>query len=187
VTATMQQPLPVLYVVICGSPAARDVYDFLEHAQDAGWRVCAVTTPMGEKFVDTQRLETLTGHPVRSSYKNPDDPDVLPPADAFVVAPASFNTVNKIAHGVSDTLAVGLVCEGLGHGRPVIVAPWFNRALARNGAYRRSLQHLRDDGVRLVLTERTQPGAPLPDHDEPFPWKDVLAELHKIPLTTPGS
>jgi phosphopantothenoylcysteine synthetase/decarboxylase len=56
--------------------------------------------------------------------------------------PATFNTVNKIAHGISDTLAVGLVCEGLGNGLPVIIAPWLNRPLTRHGAYRRSLDHL---------------------------------------------
>jgi hypothetical protein len=35
----------------------------------------------------------MTGHPVRTSYKLPDEPDVLPPPDAILVAPATFNTV----------------------------------------------------------------------------------------------
>lgn len=171
----------VLYVIICGTTAASGVYDLISEALADGWDVCAVTTPMGARFVDSNRLQSLTGHPVRSDYKAPDEPDVLPPANAFVVAPCTFNTVNKLANGISDTLAVGLVCEGIGNDLPVIVAPWANRALIRHGAYRRSIEHLRNDGVRFVLTERTEPGPSLVDPDGSFPWDDVLAEVRKLP------
>jgi phosphopantothenoylcysteine synthetase/decarboxylase len=170
----------VLYLIICGTPAAPGAYDFITDVIHDGWKVCAVTTPMGARFVDSGRLAALTGHPVRSTYKNPEDPDVLPPGDAFVVAPASFNTVNKMANGISDTLAVGLLCEAIGLDKPVIVVPWTNRGLARNGAYGRSIQHLRDDGARLVLTERTEPGPSPVDPGGVFPWEQVLAEVRKI-------
>jgi phosphopantothenoylcysteine synthetase/decarboxylase len=174
---------PVIYVIACGAPTADGLYDFITRLHDDGWRVCVVTTPMGARFVDTDRLRGLTGYPVRNSYKNPDEPDVLPPADAYVVAPATFNTINKIANGITDTLAAGLICEALGNNRPVIIVPWFNRALARHGAYARSLDLLRQDGAQLVLTPRTQPGAPQPDAHESFPW----APLHElITKVTPG-
>nr|BFE73441.1 hypothetical protein GCM10020092_067420 [Actinoplanes digitatis] len=86
--------------------------------------MCAITTPMGARFVDVAHLADLTGHPVRSAYKNPADPDVLPRADACVVAPASFNTVNKLANGICDTLAAGCGLRGdrrphADHRRPV--------------------------------------------------------------------
>jgi hypothetical protein len=35
----------------------------------------------------------------------------LPPADAIAVAPATYNTINKWAAGISDTLALGILCE----------------------------------------------------------------------------
>jgi hypothetical protein len=76
--------------------------------------VCVIVTPDGAKFADLAGLAELTGHPVRSQYKQPDDPDVLPPPDAFVVAPATFNTINKWANGISGTLALGLLNEALG-------------------------------------------------------------------------
>jgi phosphopantothenoylcysteine synthetase/decarboxylase len=175
----------VLYVITCGAPTADGIYDFITQLRDDGWRVCAVTTPMGSKFVDTGRLRDVTGYPVRDSYKNPDDPDVLPPADAYVVAPATFNTINKIANGITDTLAAGLICEALGNDRPVVIAPWFNRALARHSAYQRSLDHLRQDGAHFVLTPRTQPGAPLPDAHEPFPWAALREEIARV-TSNPG-
>jgi phosphopantothenoylcysteine synthetase/decarboxylase len=176
----MTADLPVLYVIICGSPAAEQSPTFVRQVREGGWRVCAVTSPMGARFVDTSRLGELTGHPVRVTYKEPAEPDVLPPADAYVVAPATFNTVNKIAAGITDSLAVGLVCEGLGNGLPVIVAPWLNRPLTRHGAYRRSLRLLEEDGAHLVLVGDTRPGAVPPDVQGSFPWDEVLTRVAAV-------
>src|SRR5262249_6684381 len=142
---------PVLYVVACGGRPAADLPAFVQRAQSAGWDVCVIATPSGMKFLDADRLAELTGHPVRSDYKQPQDPDVLPPPDAFVVAPATFNTVNKFAAGISDTLALGLLNEALGTGLPIVMVPFPNRMLARHPAFTVSVSSLRSWGVRLVF------------------------------------
>lgn len=51
--------------------------------------------PMATRFISPSALAELTSHPVRSDYKMPDEADVLPPANAVVLAPATFNTINK--------------------------------------------------------------------------------------------
>jgi phosphopantothenoylcysteine synthetase/decarboxylase len=172
---------PVLYAVICGVSKAASSYHFINDVINDGWRVCVITTPMGARFVDAAYLADLTGHPVRSMYKNPAELDVLPAADAYVVAPASFNTVNKLANGISDTLAVGVVCEAMGNRQPIIVAPWLNHALANYSAYARSIDFLQADGVRVVLTDQTRPGSSRDDPSGSFPWTDVLTEVRKLP------
>jgi hypothetical protein len=116
-----QRP-PVLYVIACGGRPAADLPQFVTHAQDSGWSVCVIAAPSAEKFLDAHKRSEMTGYPVRSGYKRPEEPDVLPPADAMVVAPATFNTVNKWAAGISDTLALGLLNESIGLGLPVVVA-----------------------------------------------------------------
>jgi phosphopantothenoylcysteine synthetase/decarboxylase len=118
---TSQQAYRVLYVVACGGRPAGDLAQFVRHAQDRGWDTCVVATPSGMKFLNAEALAGLTGHPVRSDYKRPEEPDVLPPPDAFVVAPATFNTINKLAAGISDTLALGLLNEAIR--RETAVAP----------------------------------------------------------------
>ena len=110
---------PVLYAIVCGSPASRHVGKLVDIGNEAGWDVCVVATPDGRKFVDIEALELKTGHPVRSWYKDPGEPDLLPPADALVVAPATCNTVAKLAAGISDTLPLGMLVEGVGKGIPV--------------------------------------------------------------------
>jgi phosphopantothenoylcysteine synthetase/decarboxylase len=94
----------ILYLITCASSSAPLVYTFIPIAQAVGWDVCVILTPQARNFVDLARLEQLTGHPVRGEYKHPDEPDLLPRADAIVVFPATFNTINKWALGISDTL-----------------------------------------------------------------------------------
>ena len=87
---------PVLYAVVCGSPVARDVGKLVSLAQRRGWQVCVVATPDGRKWIDIPRLVEQTGHPVRTRYKQPGEPDVLPPADGMIMAPATVNSIAKL-------------------------------------------------------------------------------------------
>ncbi|MCL9758687.1 flavoprotein [Frankia sp. AiPa1] len=170
----------VLYVVACGGYPAADLPAFVADVQADGWDVCVVATPAALGFLDAGGLTQLTGHPVRSQYKRPGEPDVLPPADALVVVPATFNTINKIVAGISDTLALGLLNEALGGGRPIVMAPYPNSALAGHPAYAASLEALRGWGVRLVFGD---PGDPRAGADQPgrentvFPWTRLRAAL----------
>jgi phosphopantothenoylcysteine synthetase/decarboxylase len=169
---------PVLYVVACGGRPAGHLAAFVSFAQGEGWDVCVIVTPDGTKFVDVAPLAELTGHPVRVQYKRPDEPDVLPSPHAFVVAPATFNTVNKLAGGISDTLAVGLLNEGIGLGLPIIVVPWPSIQLSRHPAFKRSVTLLREWGVTVILDPARLPQAtPQP---AVFPWEELRAELRKL-------
>ncbi|MFA1543939.1 flavoprotein [Actinomadura monticuli] len=142
--------------------------------------MCVIATPSGLKFVDADRLAGITGFPVRSEYKQPDEPDVLPPADAFAVAPATFNTVNKWAHGISDTLALGLLNEAVGAGRPIIAAPWPNNALSRHPAFGRSVADLRAWGVTVLFDPAVLSSPDAPDMTEgTFPWTELCESLRE--------
>lgn len=167
--------VPVLYVIACGARPAGEVAQFAEFAQAGGWDVCVIATPDGSKFLDAGRLAALTGHPVRVHYKQPDEPDVLPPPDAMVIAPATFNTLSKLAAGIGDTLALGLVNEAIGLGLPVIAAAWAGPGLAGHPAFQRSIEMLRSWGV-TVLDD--QAGPPPPGAGErAFPWAELRSRL----------
>ncbi|MET0425991.1 MAG: flavoprotein [Actinoplanes sp.] len=167
----------VLYVLVCGSPMARDVGVLVDLAQLDGWDVCVITTPDGRKFVDVPALQAQTGHPVRSWYKSPGDSDMLPEATAMIVAPATVNTVNKWAAGITDTLVLGLLVEGYGYGVPTAVVPYTNRVMALHPALHESLAKLRDWGVHVLYGEDVcrlgRPGET--DRYRPhFPWRRAL-------------
>jgi phosphopantothenoylcysteine synthetase/decarboxylase len=164
----------VLYVVACAAPAASEVQILVELAQSSGWRVYVITSPLGRRFVDVDRLVALTGEPVRSEFRAPWEPKVLPVPDAVVVAPATFNTINKWASGITDTFAAGTLCELTGAGVPIVAVPLLKAELARHVAFPRNLDLLRSMGVRVLFDPAAPPHARMP------PWEDVLAELHTV-------
>jgi len=172
--------MKVLYVLACGSSAARHVGVLVELAQRDGWDVCVVTTPDGRKFIDTDRLEAQTGHPVRSTYKHPDEPDLLPAADALVVAPATVNTVNKWAAGIADTLVLGLLVEAYGKRLPIVALPFTNREMAAHPTFQASVTRLRSWGVTVLFGPDVVP-LPAADAADPglddIPWHLSLAGL----------
>ncbi|WP_433177773.1 flavoprotein [Actinoallomurus sp. CA-150999] len=164
----------MLYVIVCAAPAAADVETLVRLAQEAGWRVCVITSPMGRRFVDVDRLTALTGEPVRSEFRMPGEPNEVPTADAVIVAPATFNTINKWASGIADTFAVGLLCELMGFDVPIVAAPLLKDALARHVAFKANLDALRSMGVRVLFDPDAPPHARMPA------WEQILAELHAL-------
>jgi hypothetical protein len=169
---------PVLYVIASGASPTRELPELIAALAD-DWDTCVITTPEGARFFDVDAVAAMTGHPVRTTFKDPDAPDVLPPARAFAAVPATFNTINKWAAGISDTLALGLLNEAIGLDRPIVTVPWPNAALARHPAFGRSISTLRGCGVSVILDLEN-----VPDDDNPrpvtFPWDELRAELARM-------
>jgi hypothetical protein len=171
---------PVLYVIACAAPPAAGVGELVSLAQERGWDVCVLTTPSARRFTDVAALERQTGHPVRSEYKDPGQPDVLPPADAVIVAPATVNTINKWAAGICDTLALGILVESFGKRLPVVALPSTNRAHAAHPVFTENLGKLRSWGVTVLFGGDV---LALPDPDAAgtdlgrFPWSATLDAL----------
>ncbi len=140
----------VLYIIVCAAGPASEVGRLVELAQDRSWTVQIVATPSALAFIDMPKLEAQTGRPVRSQYRAPTDPK-SPRADAIIVAPATFNTINKWANGISDTYALGILAEAPGLAIPTVVLPFVNSALARRKAFKDSVNVLRSEGVRVLF------------------------------------
>jgi phosphopantothenoylcysteine synthetase/decarboxylase len=174
------EPGRVLYAITCATPAARHIGTLVGLAQAQGWTVCVIATPSAVKFLDIPALEQQTGFPVRSEYKQPGTPDVLPPADAMILGGGSFNTINKWAQGNADTLALGLLTEAVGLGLPLAALPFLNAAQTAHPAFYRSVEELRDMGVTvLVDDEGYRPHAPHEGskHLAEYPWGLALAAV----------
>jgi phosphopantothenoylcysteine synthetase/decarboxylase len=143
----------VLYALVTGPPAARDVGRLVDLALSDGWKVCVIASPDGRRFIDGEGLAAKTGHVVRSSYKEPDAPDILPPADALIVAPVTCNSLAKWAAGISDTLPLGLLAEAVGKKQPVVAMP-----LLKPGADQLPRSADRDDQSCCVGRDRSRRG-----------------------------
>ncbi|MGE0297773.1 MAG: flavoprotein [Pseudonocardia sp.] len=139
-----------MYVIACSAPPVLDLPRFLALLSQHGWDPYVILTPTAATWVDIDALADASGHPVRVEPRTPADQDPLPPADAVIAAPLTFNSLNKWAAGISDTLALGLLNEALGLGLPITAAPCVKEALQRHPAYPRSVDLLRSSGVTVL-------------------------------------
>jgi Flavoprotein len=173
---------PVLYVIACAAPPARDVGRLIEAAQRDGWDTCLLVTPSAVKFINVPALVQQTGHPVRSEYKDPAEPDVLPGPDAVIVAPATVNSINKWAAGICDTLALGILVEGIGKKLPIVAVPCANSAQAAHPAFGENIGKLRSWGVRVLYGPDVYPLHPPGaggEHVAAFPFDLALAAVRQ--------
>jgi phosphopantothenoylcysteine decarboxylase len=163
----------VVYLVVCAAPPARAIAELVVFLRERDWTVCLIATPRAAGWMDSAALAKQTGYPVRHDYKQPDDPDVLPSADAIVVVPATFNTINKWVAGISDTFALGLLNEAIGLKLPITVVPYVKPSLAAHPVFERNLRALDEWGVTVLPNEviRTR-SAPYS-----FDWRPVADSL----------
>jgi hypothetical protein len=167
-----------LYVIGTSAPPVRQLDEACQAAIELGWDPCVILTPTAADWVDVERLSDLTSRAVRVYPRRPDEQDPLPPADAVLAAPLTFNTINKWAAGISDTLALGLLNELLVDGPPIVAAPCVKSALRAHPAYPRSIQLLRNASVVVLDQEDiTSRGA---DGLAVFDWLAVLHALNRV-------
>jgi phosphopantothenoylcysteine decarboxylase / phosphopantothenate---cysteine ligase len=154
-----------LLLGVTGGIAAYKAVEIVRLATAAGHAVRVVQTPASLNFVGRATFEAVTGAPVlvdefehdsaRGAY--PGDPtpehdpishlELVRRADAFLVAPASANTIAKLAGGHADNL---LTSAALACAAPLIVAPAMNGAMWSNPATVANLDTLRSRGLRIV-------------------------------------
>jgi phosphopantothenoylcysteine synthetase/decarboxylase len=166
----------LLFVVVCSAGPAGDVGRLVELAQDSGWSVQIIATPPALDFIDVAALEAQSGRPVRSQYRKPGEAR-SPEPDAIIVAPATFNTINKWANGISDNYALGILAEAVGRRIPIVVLPFVNSALAERTPFQRSITTLRAEGIKILLgpgQSEPHPPATGGDQIDAFPWKLAL-------------
>ena len=185
----MSRPERVLYLFVCGAGPASRVADMITLAHADGWYVYCVATPAAvEHFLDIPTLEDLTGHQVRTTYREPGD-EPLPRADGVIVAPATYNTINKWAGGAADTYALNQLAELTGLGLPIVVLPFVNEALAANPIFGRSVNELRQTGVRVLYGPgEFEPHPPRTGGTvlDTYPWGLALNALNREIVTWSG-
>ncbi|MEV6690468.1 flavoprotein [Micromonospora sp. NPDC051196] len=164
-----------LQIVVCAAGPAADVTQLISAAHKHSWTTAVTATPNGMDFINAPAIEELTGAPVRSSYRQArDDRRSLPAADALVIAPASYNSINKIALGLADNYAMTSVAELIGRQIPTVIVPFVNAALAARSPFRRAVASLRDEGVRILLgpEDGWEPHPPGSGNEQQraFPW-----------------
>lgn len=172
--------MTTLYLLGSAAPPVLDIAPVIEEAQSAGYDVCLGLTPAAARWLEPQvsELERLTGHPVRSEYKWPGAGDAWPRAEVALFAPATFNSLNAWALGLTSSFVVGFAAEAIGKAIPLIAMPCVNAAYAQHRALDRSVAELRGMGVRVLYGE----GGFVPNPSgerRPYPWDLALGAVRE--------
>lgn len=140
----------VLYLAVCAVPGADRTLERIRAEQAAGWQVCLLATERSLHWFDTDAVVALTGHTIQSRMRVYPEPLFTPLGDAMVVAPAGFNTINKIALGLADDMVSGLACEAIARGVPLTLEPQMSDGFSNHPIFAESIQRLVDAGVNFV-------------------------------------
>ncbi len=147
---TGHERFDVAYLVLSGTTTAARCPEILCGLVELGFStVIALPTPNAACTIASRELADVVGAQVVESYF-----DLAirprPPRGVVLFAPCSFNSLNKLAHGIADSLALSVVAEAIGRATPVIVAPSLNQPLLDHPQAQASLRTLPTWGVTIV-------------------------------------
>lgn len=142
-----------IYLIITGAGTARRTPELARALATLGPPVLCVPTANAARVVSLhelwQALPREGGHGVVDSYF--DDGLGMPAAPGLVlVAPLDFNSLNKLAQGIADSLALSIAADGIGAGWPVLAAISMNRGLWQHPRTQLSMRDLTAWGVEFV-------------------------------------
>ncbi|MFE9751402.1 flavoprotein [Saccharothrix saharensis] len=144
------------------APPILHLDELITMLHEDGWRACVLATPTAATWTDLNHMAARTNCLTRTVAGPPGDQEPLPRADAVVAAPMTFNSINKWAAGISDSLALGVLNEMISTDVPIIAAPCVKPLLRQHPAYATSIDTLTKAGVTMLdpdtVTTRTTDG-----------------------------
>ena len=140
----------VAYLVLSGTSTAARGPELASGLLTVGFSaLIVIPTPNASRVIAPRELADIPGVQVVESYF---DLGIRPrpPRGVVLFAPCSFNSLNKLAHGIADNLALSVVAEAIGRDTPVIVGPSLNQPLLKHPVAQASLKTLAAWRVTIV-------------------------------------
>ena len=137
---------------ITGSISAYKSIELIRHLTKAGAHVRVIMTEGAKRFITALTIETLTGNQILDEstenwHTDHNHIGIGKWADAFIIAPATANTINKLSHGIADNL---LTQTALAYDRQKIIAPAANTAMFDNPITQESLKKIKIANYTII-------------------------------------
>lgn len=142
-----------ILIGICGSIAAYKTAFLIRELIKLGANVRTILTHDAKNFITPLTLSTLSKNPVLSTYYKPDSGEwnnhveIADWADLFLIAPATANTIAKLAHGLCDNLLTSCYLSYTG---PLFIAPAMDLDMWKHPTTKNNLQKLQDFGHHII-------------------------------------
>ena len=140
-----------ILIGITGGIAAYKICELIRMYRKAKANVRVVLTPNALNFVTKLTLQTLSNNEVYVDNFEIDEykPEhiALTEADIFVIAPASANTISKLANGICDNLLLSTACA---FNKPFLIVPAMNTNMWENPFIQENLLKLKQNGYHIL-------------------------------------
>ena len=151
-------------LLITGGIAAYKIPSLARHFRQYGANVFAYMTPEAKEYVAERALAWACANPVVSdlSYQSEHLRESI---GAYIVAPATYNSIGKFANGIADNAVTTAFASALGRlerkETSILIAPAMHGSM-QNSIYRKNLETLAEKGVRIIEPEYRMGKANLP-------------------------
>lgn len=157
IIGTKSEVLKGKRIILCitGSVAAMECPIIARELMRDGAEVYAVMSPAATRLITPDLMEWATGNPVVTQLTGKvehislagDHPET---ASLVLVAPATANTISKIAHGIDDTPPTTVVSSAVGAGIPIVIVPAMHESMFRHPIVLDNINRLRSIGMEFV-------------------------------------
>jgi len=171
---------------ITGGIAAYKICDLINILRKEGVNVKVIMTESAEKFITPLTIQTLTSNPVYTGlFINMSEAEVehialAEWADLMVVAPASANTIGKVANGIADNLLTTVIMA-ISEKTPIIIAPAMNTNMWNNKIVKENIRKLKNISKKYIFVNPKIGRLACGDYGEgPLAeMKDILTTIKK--------
>ncbi|NIO37246.1 bifunctional phosphopantothenoylcysteine decarboxylase/phosphopantothenate--cysteine ligase CoaBC [Candidatus Bathyarchaeota archaeon] len=160
-------------IVLCvtGSVAAVKCSEIARTLMRHGATVFAVMSPMAQKLIHPYLLEWATGNPVVTELTGKVEHVALvgehpQKADLVLVAPATANTISKMAYGIDDTPVTSLVSTAIGSKIRTVVVPAMHQSMYNHPILTENIRKLKNLGIEFVGPRIEEEKAKIAETDE---------------------
>ncbi|MCS7097407.1 MAG: bifunctional phosphopantothenoylcysteine decarboxylase/phosphopantothenate--cysteine ligase CoaBC [Candidatus Methanomethyliaceae archaeon] len=166
----------------CGSVAILKAPELARELMRNGAEVFVIMSYNSQRLISPIMLEWATGNPVVTEITGKIEHIMLSKSvDLVIIAPATANTIGKIAVGIDDTPVTSLVSSALGFGVPILIVPAMHGSMYKNPMVLKNMEKLASMGIRIIQPEMVEDRAKFPDIEDIM--EEVIAILHKKDLT----
>lgn len=137
-------------LVVCAAPLARHAPRIVAELQADGYQVRVTASFNAGDWLDAAALQDATDGVGLQPARRPGEPRRRPRPGAVLLIPGTFNTLNKLRHGISDTPALGVLNDAVGQQLPLLVVPMVSERLVGHPAWRETLTWLQTVGVSVM-------------------------------------
>jgi phosphopantothenoylcysteine decarboxylase/phosphopantothenate--cysteine ligase len=159
-----------IVLAVTGSIAAVECVRLCHELIRNGADVHVVMSADGERIIHPWALEFATGNPVTTQIDGRVQHvslcgEVPDRADLLLVAPATANTISKMAHGIDDTPVTTFATTAIGGGMPVVVVPAMHGSMMAHKIVLENIEKLKSIGVRFLMPRMEESKAKMPSID----------------------